>query len=151
VGAFAPPSDAALVERCRVAGLKVTPQRVAIYRALVATDAHPTPEDVFHAVRDAVPGLSLGTVYKTLDALEAAGLVAQVALPNQAKRYDGNRAPHHHLICTVCHRIVDFTDPAFDALAPSSPIGGFVAERVEVRVRGRCGACDEGSPEENHG
>jgi Fur family peroxide stress response transcriptional regulator len=143
-----PPPPEALAERCREAGLKATPQRLAIYGALVATAAHPSPEDLFKAIRPAMPSLSLATVYKTLDALERAGLVVQVAVVADTKRYDANLSPHHHLICTRCRGITDFADPALDEVPtpPASLLGGFVRARVQVQVFGRCAACLEDGP-----
>ena len=147
-----PPTDTVLAERCRSAGLKVTPQRLAIYRAILAATDHPSAEDLFTAVRQEQPSLSLGTIYKTLDAFEAAGLVCQVALLNESKRYDGNLQPHHHLICTVCRRIVDIVDPTFDALKAPKELRGFVADEVKVQILGRCVQCAKmTSPEENNG
>jgi Fur family transcriptional regulator, peroxide stress response regulator len=55
--------------RCRAAGLAVTPQRLAIFRRLVATDRHPSAEELYATVRREMPTLSLATVYKTLDTL----------------------------------------------------------------------------------
>ena len=58
-----------MIERCREAGLNVTPQRIAIYRALLASEDHPTPEMLYRAVSRDMPSLSLATIYKTLDTL----------------------------------------------------------------------------------
>ena len=57
------------LNRCRAAGLAVTPQRLAIFRRLVATDRHPSAEELHAVVRREMPTLSLATVYKTLDTL----------------------------------------------------------------------------------
>ena len=62
-----------LVRRCRDAGLNVTPQRLAVYRALLESDDHPSPEQLYQRVRVAMPSLSLATIYKALDALRGAG------------------------------------------------------------------------------
>jgi Fur family peroxide stress response transcriptional regulator len=136
-----PPRDE-LAARCREAGLKATPQRLAVWTALLKTTAHPGPDDVFRAVRAELPSVSLATVYKTLDSLEEAGLIDRVPARGP-KRYDANQAPHHHLVCKRCGAIRDFHDPALDLEAPSVP--GFVAQGVNVQITG---VCDECAPHE---
>ena len=103
------------------ADLKVTPQRLTIYGELLERDDHPSPESLYHSVRDDLPKLSLATVYKTLDALEGAGLISQVSLPNDAKRYDVNLEPHHHLVCNFsCRKITDFNDKKISVLGTTA-------------------------------
>lgn len=138
-------------ERCRKAGLKATPQRLAVYRALLAADDHPSPEALFRAVKDELPSISLATIYKTLDSLQAAGLVNEVSLLSESKRYDGNQSPHHHLVCQRCKRVIDHTDPTLDGLLPKDALGGFLPLEVRVQIVGICDACrheshDDGRP-----
>lgn len=129
-----------LAQACREAGLKATPQRLAVLKALLMSHEHPGPEAVFRQVRGELSAISLGTVYKTLDALEAAGLVERVTPLSDGRRYDANRTPHHHLVCTACGRIEDHEDPT---LAPRLPVdlGGFEARAVRVEVLGLCAGC----------
>jgi len=136
---LADPSD--LADRFRAAGLKATPQRVAILRALLGVPEHPSPEEVYRLVAEEMPSISLGTIYKTLDALEGAGMVSQVALLNETKRYDANQSPHHHLICTSCRRIVDFTDPSLDGIEPPNALSGFTPHELKVQILGICDRC----------
>jgi Fur family peroxide stress response transcriptional regulator len=133
-----------LVSRCRAAGMSVTPQRMAIYRALLEADDHPSPDSLYSRVRADLPSLSLATVYKVLEALVALGLVHEVANVSGIKRYDANIEQHHHLVCTHCGTIVDFYDLKLDALQPprrASRVTGFVAEKVMVQVLGSCARC----------
>lgn len=139
----------ALTVECRAVGAKVTPQRLAVYHAVAASKAHPGPEDVFLAVRRDIPTLSLGTVYKTLEFLERLRLLVRVANEEGARRYDARLSTHHHLVCTACGSIVDFDDPALDALAPEMPDPGFVASRVSVQVLGMCAACARSESDRN--
>jgi Fe2+ or Zn2+ uptake regulation protein len=131
---------AALAEACRAGGLKATPQRIAILRVLRAAHDHPSAEQVCARVRESQPGVSLGTVYKALEALEQCGLISEVARVAECKRYDANLAPHHHLVCTDCGAIADHHD---DALTPSLPasLPGFTAASVQVQIFGRCASC----------
>ncbi len=133
--------EAELLSRCREAGLKATPQRLAIYRELWSRTDHPSPEAIFQAVRVSQPALSLATVYKTLDTLVEAGLVHEVEHTGERKRYDANVDPHHHLVCTRCGRITDFEDRSLSEVATQSFAPGFIAERVRVQVLGACAEC----------
>ena len=140
------PDAAELARRIRGAGLKATPQRLAIYGALMGTTEHPTVEAIHEVVRPKLPALPLGTVYKTIESLEEAGLVMEVSLPGNAKRYDANVEPHHHLVCTSCHRVLDFRDGALDAIRPRVRWSGFRPTHVKVQVHGICADCQKSDP-----
>src|SRR5260370_36363018 len=107
----------AFVARCRTAGLAVTPQRLAIFRRLAATDRHPSAEELHAAVRREMPTLSLATVYKTLNALAGIGAVRPVSRLGARGRWDANREPHHHLVCTSCGTVTDVAEPRLQAAA----------------------------------
>ena len=130
-----------LVRRCRDAGLNVTPQRLAVYRALLESEDHPSPEQLYQRVRPLMPSLSLATIYKALDALQALGLVEEVSPLGEHKRYDANDDRHHHLVCTQCHKVSDFYDERFDALAPPNKLGGFHVHALTVQLKGLCSDC----------
>src|SRR5438552_6188610 len=99
--------DAAL-RLLRRAGLRLTPQRVAIVRALLG-ESHPTAAEVYEAVRRRFPALGLATVYATLNTLVALGQIHELPFADAA-RYDANTAPHVNLVCTRCGQITDFVD-----------------------------------------
>lgn len=80
-------------------GLRCTRQRDLLFGALRATKCHPTAEELFQAVKDQDAGLSLATVYNTLDAFTKCGLVRRIATAGAgAARYDADLAPHVHLV-----------------------------------------------------
>ena len=128
----APVTKLELAERFRAHGLKPTPQRLAIYKALMRTTEHPSPEAIYKAVRPQLPALSLGTVYKTLDALESAGLVEQVSRIGDTKRYDANLDPHHHLVCTRCRTVIDVMLPEEHLPSVRTAVTGSAGRRFEV-------------------
>jgi len=130
-----------LVGRCRAAGMHVTPQRLAVYRALLESDDHPSPEVLFRRVKKVMPSLSLATIYKALETLEQLGVIEEVATASDAKRFDANCEQHHHLVCTRCDKVVDLYDARFDRLTAPRSLGGFVVEELTVQVRGLCAAC----------
>jgi len=92
---------------CRERGTPVTQQRLAVYRALLQSQEHPDADAIFRALRPSHPTLSLATVYNTVELLEAQGFVREVGAPGPSRRFDANRSPHHHLLCTRCGRLVD--------------------------------------------
>src|SRR3954451_12253561 len=91
----------------RAAGLKLTPQRMAIVRALAADTSHPTAQELYERLRPALPTMSFATVYNTLDALRAAGLCAALSLSPGSGRFDPNMQPHHHAVCDGCGSVTD--------------------------------------------
>lgn len=128
--------------RCRAAGLKVTQQRLAVYGMLAATDTHPTPEEVFEAIRADLPLLSLATVYKILEQFHRAGFVRKVSTEGQAARYDVKMEPHHHLVCTDCGAIHDIhLDTVPDLMSGIPANANFEVARYDVIFHGLCGAC----------
>src|SRR6202046_3748426 len=101
---------AAMLRDLKLAGLKMTPQRLAIVRLLAEDDTHPTAQDLFERLRPAFPSMSFATVYNTLDALARAGLAGIVRLPGKrgdAARFDPNGSPHHHAVCDACGTVLD--------------------------------------------
>ena len=129
-------------QKFRGCGLKTTPQRTAIYDALIRSTAHPTAEDLFAQVAPQFPMMSLNTVYYTLSVLRTSGLVHEVNIGHDRARFDANLSPHHHLICLGCQAIVDVIDPRLNRL--TSPVGipkGFTITSHQVAFRGFCGTC----------
>jgi Fe2+ or Zn2+ uptake regulation protein len=88
------------------AGLRLTPQRLAIAHEVLAQD-HPTAAEVYDAVRVQFPTMGLATVYATLNVMVERGLLRPLAFEN-AVRFDANVTPHANLICTACGRITDY-------------------------------------------
>ncbi|MFO0775559.1 MAG: transcriptional repressor [Nitrospiraceae bacterium] len=131
--------------RFRQAKLRLTPQREAIYVALVGTDTHPSADELLAMVRKTTPSISANTVYYTLAALRRAGLVAEVNYGHERARFDGNIGPHHHAVCQGCRHIVDIEDRGLDRLAPAL-VRDVVPEDFEVvahrvDIFGLCATC----------
>lgn len=126
----------------RKAGVKLTPQRLAIFREVASSLEHPDAEAVFRAVRRRMPTVSLDTVYRTLWTLSELGVIAALGPRRESVRFDANLAHHHHYVCVRCGLTRDFASEALDELpipGAVTRIGSVVATRVEVR--GICRAC----------
>lgn len=129
-------------QACRKAGLKLTHQRIEVFREVASTDEHPDAEKVFRGVSDRIPSISLDTVYRTLWMLVDLGLVATLGPSGNRARFDANTTPHHHFVCTECKAAHDFYSRDFDELETPESVHtmGDVAE-VHVEFRGKCARC----------
>jgi len=128
--------------RCRRAGLKVTPQRIAIYRELLKTDEHPSAEMLYEKVKTIFPSISLDTVNRTLLTLSEIGVICTVEGSGDAKRFDGGLTEHQHFKCVKCKRIVDFHHKPFDNIKlPAEISKKFTVLRKTVYLEGLCDLC----------
>jgi len=134
-------SPEALTAAFRARGLRVTPQRQAIFRILHGSDRHPTAEWVFEAARREMPTISLRTVYQTLNDLAGMGELQQLRLGPGSTRFDPNGDPHHHLVCESCGRVVDLHADFTDLRVPDGHGHGFRVSSTEIVFRGQCAEC----------
>ncbi len=129
-------------ETCRRHQLKITPQRVAIYRALIQSDQHPTADRMFQAVKKAFPHISFDTVNRTLLTFAEIGVVDVVEVFGGPKRFDPDTSDHHHLHCTTCGKIVDFDHEDYANLqVPAKITRQFKVLSKRVVLKGLCKMC----------
>ena len=132
------------VSRCRGFGLKVTPQRLAVYRILVESKEHPSAERVYQQVREELPNISFDTVNRTLLTLNEIGAALVVEGSGDVKRFDGNLENHQHFKCIKCKRIIDFHHRPFDDISvPKTISGKFKILRKAVYFEGICDFCNK--------
>lgn len=94
-------------KKLAAAGIRLTPQRLAIADFLDGNTDHPSAESIFRAVKKQYPTMSLATVYNTLDALKRIDGVRELTIDDSRRRFDPNTGEHHHLLCRSCGKIVD--------------------------------------------
>lgn len=135
-----------IVQTLKGKGLRVTPQRYAVYANLLSRTDHPTVDQILSDLNSDFPVSSQATVYASLQALHQAGLVREVLLEEGVTRYDANVQPHHHCRCRECGSIEDIDWETFATLDLSRLPIPFSAERYEVTVYGLCVQCT-GLPE----
>ena len=126
--------------QCRGRGIRVTPQRLAVYRALAEDLAHPTAESVYGRLSKQLPGLSQATIYRTLQFFESENLIRKVSSPGAIGRFDANVDPHQHLVCRVCGSLEDISVPELHS-ASIPKVAGFEVEELDIRLVGVCEAC----------
>ncbi len=126
----------------RSRGLRVTPQRHAIFRVLTDATYHYTAEGVYAAVCTELPMISLRTVYQTLNDLSAIGELSALNLGTGSTRFDPNVDPHHHLVCDGCGAIEDLPNEFPGVLLPTYVAERFTVSSTEIVFRGRCANCE---------
>ncbi len=127
---------------CRDAGVRLTYQRMQIFREVARTGNHPDAKTVHKRVREQMPTVSLDTVYRTLWLLNDHSLVTTLGPSRDRTRFDANLAPHHHFVCVRCGSTQDFYSDELDHLRlPSSAKALGRIERTLVEVSGVCRAC----------
>ncbi len=120
-------------------GLKVTPQRQAVFEALYGDESHPTADVVHDRVREHMPTVSLRTVYQALNDLVELGEVQAVSVGTGAARFDPNVSGHHHFVCRDCERIDD-------VVASPPRLKGYTVDAAEIVFRGLCASCTAKQP-----
>ena len=139
-------SMTAFQAKCHAMGMKVTPQRMVIYKFLLETTEHPSAEMVFRRVRRILPSISLDTVNRTLLTLSDMGLAFIVEGSGDAKRFDANLKTHQHFKCIACKRIIDLHHEAFDEIEiPKNLEARFTVLKKTVYLEGLCGRCKTGA------
>lgn len=131
---------AGLRRRLAARGGRVTPQRMAIYEAVVGRTTHPSVQAVCAEVRRRFPGLSAATVYATLGLFADLGLIQEISGP--VRRYDGRASRHVNLVCQRCGRVIDVADRRLRALERTvAARARFRVHAVRFELHGVCPRC----------
>lgn len=134
-----------LTSALREAGMRVTPQRVAICELLAASDEHPTAAMIYDELKPRFPSLSLATVYNTLDTLVGLGVVNVLGHAGDDKvHYDADTKPHVNLACISCSRIIDIPSEHVTHLdSEITAASGYKLLGARVLYYGLCPACQK--------
>ena len=122
-------------------GCRITRQRKAILKYLASTDSHPSARQVFQEARKDYPGLSLATVYNTLETLVRVGLIKVMDFQTADNRLETNLLPHINLICTMCGKIQDFEEGLPVHLDKVKERLGFEVQDFRMEYYGVCAKC----------
>ncbi|NTV91724.1 MAG: transcriptional repressor [Chlorobiaceae bacterium] len=127
---------------CREHGLKITPQRAAIYKEIISSREHPSADQVFRAVRREYPNVSFDTVNRTLLTFADIGLISIAESSVGIRRFEPDLNAHHHMHCVSCGAIFDFDHADYDTIAVPDKISDsftVIGKRVVLQVL--CPAC----------
>lgn len=134
--------------------LRMTHQRRVILEEVKRLKTHPTADEIYDRVRQRLPRVSLGTVYRNLDLLAACGLITRLEPVHPQMRFDGNTDLHYHLTCQQCGRVedkdIEGAGDSFEALQKA--LGnltkyGIFGHRLEFF--GLCSQCRSGAGKES--
>lgn len=118
---------------------RMTVQRSVILEELRKLRTHPTADEIYHVVRQRLPRISLGTVYRNLEHLTHTRDILKLNLGGNVTRFDGCCAEHHHAMCLACGRIFDIPAEALPEITPALP--SFQVTGVSVSLEGYCVGC----------
>ena len=133
-------------KKCRESGLRVTPQRTAVYDAAKDDRTHPSADDIYRKVSREYPDISFDTVNRTLLTFVDIGVLNIAESHNRQKRFDSNTDRHHHISCIRCGRIIDFENSDYDHLeAPDDIESRYQVLGKRVVIECICDKCSDRS------
>lgn len=125
-------------------GVRITPQRHAVLDYLLNSAIHPTADDIYKALEEKFPNMSVATVYNNLRVLREIGLVRELTYGDTSSRFDCNTTEHYHIICDACGKIVDFHYPTLDEVESlAEQVTGFDVSHHRMEIYGKCEGCQE--------
>jgi len=129
-------------EKCKKHNLKITPQRIVIYKELLKSKNHPNTDVLYKSVKKIIPDISFDTVNRTLLTFSEIGIVNIVEGYGEPRRYDPNIENHHHFRCVKCNTIIDFDYKSYDNIEVPEKINKkFVVRNKKVLLEGYCNKC----------
>ncbi|MCG7336803.1 peroxide-responsive transcriptional repressor PerR [Sporosarcina sp. ACRSM] len=130
------------LDALKTSGVRITPQRHAILEFLISSDTHPTADEIYKALADDFPNMSVATVYNNLRVFRNAGLVKELTYGDSSSRFDFVTHDHYHIICDECGTIVDFHHPGLEEVEHlASHVTGFKVNSHRLEVYGTCPTC----------
>lgn len=131
------------ISLCRNKGFSVTPQRLALYRALIETKSHPTPEMLYDSVRRTMPTISIATVYKAIETFKELEVIREIPVVEEnRKRLDADLSHHQHMVCTSCRKVIDLRlDLCRELIIPEDAKQGFEVKDCSIVFKGICSEC----------
>ncbi len=129
---------------CEDAGIKLTHQRLEIFKELMTALDHPSAEDVHIRLQERMPTVAIDTVYRTLATFDELGIARKLHLINKRNLFDINLTPHHHFVCDHCRKVEDVYWPNFDTVTLPEVVAdiGKVRSR-HLELHGLCNTCLE--------
>ena len=120
----------------------MTHQRQVLFEVMQGMPGHPSPEEVYAAVKAKIPAISLATVYKNINLFVESGVLREVSLHHGSRRVEMNQVGHHHMVCSKCKAILDVQAEELGLPEERKTLpGGFLVERYAVDVIGICARC----------
>lgn len=132
--------DCNIIDKLKEKGLKVTPQRITIYEAVIKLN-HPSADNIIEYIKTNHPYISVATVYKVLDSFVENNILKRVKTEKDIMRYDAVLSDHHHLYCTETERIEDYQDEELTRLISDylekNKIKNFDIRNIQLQITGK--------------
>ena len=136
------PSMDCFREKCRENNLKMTPQRIVIYKELLKSKDHPNAEALFKRIKKIIPDISLDTVNRTLITFSKIRIIDVVEGYGDPRRYDPDIDSHHHFRCFNCNTIIDFNCIPFNGIkVPDDIENNYTVLNKKILLEGYCYSC----------
>ena len=130
-----------LSQELKQEGHRFTRQRQIILEEVQKQESHPNATEIYEAVRQRIPNVSLGTVYRGLGLLVELGLIRRLE-QEDSSRFDSNLSEHYHLICTSCKQIFDIDTSILEKLNTHGlEADGFEINGLKLELHGLCPSC----------
>lgn len=127
---------------CHEKGMRVTEQRIEIFKEVAASCEHPDAETVYAAVKNKMPNVSIDTVYRTLASLEELNMIFRVDNQLPKARFDADKTPHHHFLCVKCNEVYDiFLEESEKVSLPQNAEKFGDIKDINLQIRGICNKC----------
>lgn len=131
-----------LKKACHEKGMRVTEQRIEIFKEVAASCEHPDAETVYAAVKNKMPNVSIDTVYRTLASLEELNMIFRVDNQLPKARFDADKTPHHHFLCVKCNEVYDiFLEKSEKVSLPQNAEKFGDIKDINLQIRGICNKC----------
>jgi Fe2+/Zn2+ uptake regulation proteins len=119
-------------------------QRDRILQILKKTNSHPTADWIYSKLKEEIPDLSLGTVYRNLKVLMEQGHIQKLPFGSTFDRFEAKIAPHYHLVCEKCGTVIDFEMPEYiDINQKAEKMSSFKISRHRIDFFGLCEKCQK--------
>ena len=130
-----------ILQQLKNKGVRFTPQRQAILEFLLETKSHPTADEIYHHVKEKFIGVSLGTIYNTLNMLKEHGYVLELSYGDMSSRFDGDISSHYHIACSRCGIVTDYFCPLVDMDQLAMKDTGYLITGHRLEFYGVCPGC----------
>ena len=132
------------LEKLKKEHIRITPQRYAVLEYLIEHHSHPTADEIYRALEDRFPNMSVATVYNNLRLFTSIGFVQEMKFGDSSSRFDFSSKRHYHVICENCGKIVDFHYPDLaDIEMAAGRLTNFEINEHRLELYGRCPECQK--------
>lgn len=118
-------------------------QRQAVIDVLCSTKTHPSASWIYEKVRETIPNVSLGTVYRNLALLESEGIIRKIPVGDSSEHFDGDTSMHSHFYCKGCKQITDIPLDTTDDCKKLEEKTGLSVESATYTFVGVCANCNK--------